>query len=181
MSFEIWVDADSVPKGLRTIILRAASRLALPCTFVADRSLPDVVQFIADDTFACRQKAREQGMTDPEEIRAVKSAIRMTVVQSAQDSADDFIVDSAPAGSLCITHDIPLAARLLEKGCNVIDDRGSDYTRADIRARLGDRLVNRELRSWGVFAEQQGAMDASGRKAFADNLDRMLTRLGRTI
>ena len=74
MVFEIWVDADSVPKGLRTIILRAAARLGLPCTFVADRQLPDVVQYIADDTFARRQKAREQGTRDPDELKAVKSA-----------------------------------------------------------------------------------------------------------
>ena len=83
MVFEIWVDADSVPKGLRTIILRAAARLGLPCTFVADRQLPDVVQYIADDTFALRQKAREQGTRDPDELKAVKSAIRMTVVPCA--------------------------------------------------------------------------------------------------
>lgn len=179
MVFEIWVDADSVPKGLRTIILRAAARLGLPCTFVADRQLPDVVQYIADDTFALRQKAREQGTRDPDELKAVKSAIRMTVVPSGQDSADDTLVEDAPARSLCITHDIPLASRLLEKGCFVIDDRGSEYTQNDIRARLGDRLVNKELRSWGVFAEQQGRMDDSSRKAFADNFDRMLTKLGR--
>lgn len=179
MVFEIWVDADSVPKGLRTIILRAATRLGLPCTFVADRPLPDVVQYIADDTFALRQKAREQGTVEPDEVKAVKSAIRMTVVPSGQDSADDTLVEDAPARSLCITHDIPLASRLLEKGCFVIDDRGSEYTQDDIRARLGDRLVNKELRSWGVFAEQQGRMDDSSRKAFADNFDRMLTKLGR--
>ena len=170
MLFEIWVDADSVPKGLRTIILRAAARLGLSCSFVADRSLPDVVQYIADDTFALRQKARCEGVSDPEAIKAVRSRIRMV---------DDHIVQSAKPKSLCITHDIPLASRLLEKGCFVIDDRGSEYTSDDIRARLGDRLVNRELRSWGVFAEQQGRMDASSQKSFADNFDRMLTRLGR--
>ena len=179
MVFEIWVDADSVPKGLRTIILRAASRLSLSCTFVADRKLPDVVQYIADDTFSLRQKAREQGILDDGEIHAVKSRIRMVVVPSGQDSADDMLVKEAPAGSLCITHDIPLASRLLEKGCHVIDDRGSEYTQDDIRARLGDRLVNKELRNWGVFADQQVRMDASNQKAFADNFDRMLTRLGR--
>lgn len=179
MLFEIWVDADSVPKGLRTIILRAAARLGLSCSFVADRSLPDVVQYIADDTFALRQKARGEGVCDPDVIKAVRSRIRMVVVQSGSDSADDHIVQSAKPKSLCITHDIPLASRLLEKGCFVIDDRGSEYTSDDIRARLGDRLVNRELRSWGVFAEQQGRMDASNQKSFADNFDRMLTRLGR--
>ena len=94
MLFEIWVDADSVPKGLRTIILRAAARLGLSCSFVADRSLPDVVQYIADDTFALRQKARGEGVSDPEAIKAVRSRIRMVVVQSGSDSADDHIVQS---------------------------------------------------------------------------------------
>ena len=179
MLFEIWVDADSVQKGLRTIILKASTRLGLPCTFVADRSLADVVRYIADDTFSLRQKAREEGLSDPDMIKAIKSKIRMVVVESASDSADDYVVQNAPKRSLCITHDIPLAARLLEKGCYVIDDRGSEYTSDDIRARLGDRLVNKELRSWGVFTDQQGRMDASNQKSFADNFDRMLTRLSR--
>ena len=61
----------------------------------------------------------------------------------------------------------------------MIDDRGSEYTSDDIKARLGDRLVNKELRSWGVFTDQQGKMDASNQKSFADSFDRLLTRLGR--
>ena len=177
MSIEIWVDADSVPVNLRQILLRAASRLDLPCFFVADRELSDIKRFIADDTFSRRQRSRDEGETDTERIRAVRSKVRMVVVESAQNSADDFIVENAGESSLCITHDIPLAARLLEKGCTVIDDRGSEYTQSDIRAKLGDRLVNQELRSWGVFAEQQGKIDASRQKSFADMLDKTLTRM----
>ena len=177
MSIEIWVDADSVPVNLRQILLRAASRLDLPCCFVADRELSDIKRFITDDTFSRRQRSRDEGETDTERIRAVRSKVRMVVVESAQNSADDFIVENAGESSLCITHDIPLAARLLEKGCTVIDDRGSEYTQSDIRAKLGDRLVNQELRSWGVFAEQQGKIDASRQKSFADMLDKTLTRM----
>ena len=177
VEFNIWVDADSVPVKLRQMILKAASRTSAPCFFVADRELPDVKSFIAEDTFALREKARQAGQPDASEIRRIKSRISMVVVASGENSADDYIVEQASESSLCITHDIPLASRLLEKGCTVIDDRGSEYTAADIRARLGDRLVNQELRSWGVFSEQQARMGQGVQKAFADNLDRTITRM----
>ena len=177
VEFNIWVDADSVPVKLRQMILKAASRTSAPCFFVADRELPDVKSFIADDTFALREKARQAGQPDAVEIRRIKSRISMVVVASGENSADDYIVEQASESSLCITHDIPLASRLLEKGCTVIDDRGSEYTASDIRARLGDRLVNQELRSWGVFSEQQAKMGQGVQKAFADNLDRTITRM----
>ena len=179
MQFDIWVDADSVPVKLRQMILKAASRTSAPCFFVADRELPDVKAYIAADTFALREKARQAGQPDAAQTRRIKSQISMVVVPSVENSADDYIVGQVSAASLCITHDIPLAARLLEKGCTVIDDRGSEYTDADIRARLGDRLVNQELRSWGVFSEQQIRMGQGVQKAFADNLDRTITRIMR--
>ncbi len=178
MGFDIWVDADSVPKNLRQIILRACARLGCACFFVADRELPDVKQFIADDTFRLRQKAREKGLSDEAAVKAVRSRVSMVVVPSGADSADDRIVEQAQAPALCITHDIPLAARLLEKGCTVIDDRGMEYKNENIKALLGDREVNRELRSWGVFALQQGRMDSRNTKAFADCLDRTIARMG---
>ena len=177
VEFNIWVDADSVPVKLRQMILKAASRTSAPCFFVADRELPDVKSFIAEDTFALREKARQAGQPDASEIRRIKSRISMVVVPSGENSADDYIVNQASESSLCITHDIPLASRLLEKGCTVIDDRGSEFTASDIRARLGDRLVNQELRSWGVFSEQQARMGQGVQKAFADNLDRTITRM----
>ena len=177
VEFNIWVDADSVPAKLRQMILKAASRTSAPCFFVADRELPDVKTYIADDTFSLREQARQNGQTDALELRRIKSSVSMVVVPSGENSADDYIVDQASAASLCITHDIPLASRLLEKGCTVIDDRGSEYTAADIWARLGDRLVNQELRSWGVFSEQQSRMGQGVQKAFADNLDRTITRM----
>lgn len=177
MSYDIWVDADSVPVNLRQIILRAASRLGCACRFVADRELADVKRFIADDTFRKRQQAREQGESDSDRLKAIRSEVRMEIVSTGENSADDFIVQGARKGSLCITHDIPLASRLLEKGCVVIDDRGYRYTEDEIRVKLADRLVNQELRSWGVFAQQQGKIDAARQKCFADMLDKTLTHM----
>lgn len=179
MDFELWVDADSIPRNLRAIVLRAAARTGMPTFFVADRDLADVRQFIQDDTCRLRQVLKGAGETDKAVIRACRSRISMVVVQSGQNSADDYIVENSSQLSLCITHDIPLASRMLAKGSYAIDDRGESYTSKDISARLGDRLVNQKLREMGFFAEQQGKMKGSVSKSFADNLDRTLTSMFR--
>lgn len=163
-----WIDADSIPKSLRPIILKAAVRKNAAAVFVADRELKDVKQFIADDTFRVRQEAGD---------KSIKSKISMVVVTTGANSADDYIVENAQEGSLCITHDIPLASRLLEKGCIVIDDRGGTYNSDNIKALLKNREVNSTLREYGVFAEQQTKSSASSSvKAFADNLDKTLSK-----
>ena len=174
---EIWIDADSLPKNLRAIVLKAAQRTGCKTVFCADRSLPDVVDFIANDTARLRKELPPQILNEPDYKtikKNVKSGISMSVVQSGENSADDYIVENAVSNSLCITHDIPLASRLLEKGCTVIDDRGRNYTKDNIRMLLSERAVNNELRSWGVFSEQQKRLTSSDTKAFADNFDRQL-------
>lgn len=124
--------------------------------------------------FICQDTGRLRSETGD---RSLKSKIKMVVVQSGENSADDYMVLNAQEGSLCITHDIPLAERLLEKNCTVIDDRGGTYTQENIKALLADRSVNAELRSWGVFAEQQSRHTKTGTKNFADNLDRTVTKM----
>lgn len=168
MISSIWVDSDSIPKSLRTIILRLGIRIDKPVYFVADRELADVKQFIAEDTHRVRTE---------NEDKSLKSKISMVIVNTGENSADDYIVNNIDSGSFCITHDIPLASRLLEKNAFVIDDRGNTYTSDNIKAKLMDREVNSELRTWGVFAEQQKKQDRTSVKEFADNLDREINRL----
>jgi len=178
---ELWIDSDSIPKNLRSIILKAAVRIGCPAFFVADRTLIDIEQFIQENTFRMRQALRESGETDKEIIRACKSKIHMIVVQSGENSADNYIVDNSSKKVLCITHDIPLASRMLEKGAYVIDDRGESFTTQNINVRLSDRLVNQELREMGLFPEYKGKMKESDSKAFADNFDRTLTNILKSL
>ena len=166
--FNMYVDADSIPKALRPIILRANARTGGLCVFVADRSLPDIASFINTDTHEKRVASGD---------KTVKSNVRMTVVKTGENSADNTLVDMADEGSLCITHDIPLASRLLEKGCVVVDDRGSEYTMENIKSLLTGREVNNTLREAGIFSEQQKSRTSNNVKDFADNLDRVLTRM----
>jgi len=166
--FDIWVDSDSIPNNLKPIILKAAVRINAAAVFVADRDLKDVRQFISEDTCRIRKENND---------RSLKSKISMVVVQSGQDSADNYIVENSKEGSLCITHDIPLAARLLEKKCHVIDDRGMTYSPENINALLSERNVNSQLREMGVFASQQSKQGKENTKLFSDNFDRTLTLL----
>ncbi|MCR5761130.1 MAG: DUF188 domain-containing protein [Sphaerochaetaceae bacterium] len=165
---DIWVDADSLPKDLRPVVIRLSQRLEVPLYFTADRSLPDVAGFICTDTDRIRKENNDS---------TLKSNVKMVVVKTGENSADNYIAEHAQEGSLCITHDIPLAARLLEKNCTVIDDRGGTYTSDNIKALLADRSVNAELRSWGVFSEQQSKHSKTSTKNFADNLDRTATKM----
>ena len=167
--FNMYVDADSLPRALRPIILKASSRAGGLCVFVADRQLPDIATFINNDTHEKRVAAGGD--------RSVRSNVRMVVVRTGENSADNTLVEMAQSGSLCITHDIPLASRLLEKGCIVLDDRGSEYTADNIKSLLTGREVNNTLREAGIFSEQQKSRSTNTIKDFADNLDRVLTRM----
>ena len=153
--FSLYVDSDSLPVQLRPIILHASQRLSLSVSFVADRPLADIVALATSK----------------------QTSIKMIVVEQGADSADNKIVELAQQNDLCITHDIGLANRLLEKGCKVIDDRGSSYTAENIKTLLLRRELNNKLREEGIFAEQQESRNIKTKQLFANNFDRVLTKM----
>ena len=93
------------------------------------------------------------------------------------DVADDEIVKRLKAGDLVITSDIPLAAEVIEKGGHALSPRGELHTRENIGAKLNMRDFMDTMRSSGV--EMGGGPSAYGQRdkqAFANNLDRLLTK-----
>jgi uncharacterized protein YaiI (UPF0178 family) len=171
--FELYVDADSCPKTLRTILLRRIMKEDVPAFFVSDRPLKDVLQARQEHTAMLRSEAKKQGISDPKELRAVRSRIEGIVVPPGPDSADNWIVEHAKAPSLAVTHDIPLAARLVENGISVIDDRGGIYDRENMAYRLSVRNMMTEFREMGVFAQKNRPMGPKEVKAFSDSFDSM--------
>ncbi|MGD8429182.1 MAG: DUF188 domain-containing protein, partial [Ectothiorhodospiraceae bacterium] len=81
-------------------------------------------------------------------------------------------------GDLVITADIPLAAEVVEKGAHALSPRGEPFTKSNIGARLNMRDFMDTLRASGVDTGGPPALSQADRKAFADQLDRLLTRLG---
>ena len=166
---QLYIDADSVPKPIREIIIRRIVKNQLEAVFVADRELPDVKKAIAEDTALRREPYRNT--LDKDELKKIKSKISMIVVESGTNSADNKLVEIAVSPALAITHDIPLASRLLEKGLVVIDDRGRDFTRDNINYLLSLRDLNSDFRDMGIAFEKSSHFNQRIINEFANRFD----------
>lgn len=145
---KIWVDADACPVVIKDILFRAAERTGMQLTLVANQP-----------------------------VRIPPSRyIRFLQVTSGFDVADNEIVNRLDAGDLVVTGDIPLAAEVIEKQGYALSPRGELYTVDNIRARLNMRDFMDTLRSSGINTGGPPALNQGDRKAFADNLDKILTR-----
>ena len=145
---QIWVDADACPLVVKEILYRAAERLQIPMTLVANKPL-----------------------------RTPRSKfVRAIQVARGFDVADDEIIGRIAAGDLVITADIPLAAEVINRGGHALNPRGEFYTPDNIRERLAMRDLLEKLRESGVQTGGPAALDQTDRKRFADALDRFLAR-----
>ena len=146
---QIWVDADACPRVIKDILYKAADRVGVALTLVANQPL---------DTPRSRN-------------------INTIQVPSGFDVADNYIVQKSEAGDLVITADIPLAAEVIEKDCLALNPRGELYTENNIRQRLNMRDFMDSLRSSGVEAGGgPAAFSKSDRQTFANQLDRLLAK-----
>jgi len=145
---KIWVDADACPVVIKDILFKAAQRTKVLMTFVANRY-----------------------------IQVPPSAyIKMLRVASGFDVADNEIVEKMDSGDLVITGDIPLAADVIEKGGYALNPRGELYTTDSIKQRLNIRDFMDTMRASGVNTGGQAPLSQGDRQAFANNLDKLLTK-----
>ena len=147
----IWVDADACPVAVKEILFRAAERLQISLTLVANRPL----------------------RTPPSRF------VRMVQVPRGIDVADGEIAGRLERGDLVVTADIPLAAEVIARGGHALNPRGEFYTPDNIRERLALRDFLDEQRGSGVQTGGPPPLDRADLKRFADQLDRFLTRLAR--
>lgn len=146
----IWVDADACPVPIKEILFRAADRAQVQVTLVANQPL----------------------RTPPSRF------VRSIQVAGGFDVADDAIVERAQAGDLVVTQDIPLAAKVLEKGALAMNPRGVLFTTDSIAQQLSMRNFMEELRGAGVDTGGPSAFHARDKQAFANQLDIWLSRRG---
>ena len=145
---KIWVDADACPVVIKEILFRAAERTGVQMTLVANQP-----------------------------IRIPKAHnIKMLQVSSGFDIADNEIVKRTSPGDLVITSDIPLAAEVIDEGGYALNPRGELYTTDSIRARLNMRDFMDTLRASGIHTGGPPTLSQSDRQAFANNLDKLLTK-----
>ena len=145
---QIWVDADACPGEIKALLYRAAERRQIKVTLVANQP---------------------QG-TPPSQF------IDSVLVPSGMNVADRRIVELVAPGDLVITADIPLAADVVAKGGQALDPRGELYTAANVGERLAVRNLIDELRGAGLMNGGPSNFGARDKQAFANQLDRWLTR-----
>jgi len=87
------------------------------------------------------------------------------------DAADDWIAERIDAGDVCVTADIPLAARILAKGGRGVAPNGRVWTSANIGSALAGRELSRHLRELGVATKGPPAMTKADRSRFLGALD----------
>ncbi|HEY8950555.1 MAG TPA: YaiI/YqxD family protein [Rhizomicrobium sp.] len=76
--------------------------------------------------------------------------IRTVIVPEGADAADDWIAERIGATDICVTADIPLAARCLKKGAAVLRPNGKPFDEASIGMALGMRDLHKHLRETGM-------------------------------
>ena len=148
---KIWVDADACPVVIKEILFKAAERNRIVTTLVANRAM----------------------RTPPSPY------IKSLQVAAGFDVADNEIVKRVKSGDLVITSDIPLAAEVIDKEGYALNPRGELYSASDIKAKLTMRDFMDTLRASGVQTGGPPAFSQAERKAFADQLDKLLTRYKR--
>jgi uncharacterized protein len=145
---QIWVDADACPGEIKEFLFRTAKKRQMKVTLVANQSM-----YIPPSEF-----------------------VDAVLVPSGANVADRRIIELMSAGDLVITADIPLAADVVAKGGQALNPRGELYTDENIGSKLALRDLMDDLRGGGLITGGPANFNAKNRQAFANQLDKWLTK-----
>jgi uncharacterized protein YaiI (UPF0178 family) len=143
---EIYVDADACP--VREEVFRVAGRVGVNVIVVSNGSRP----------------IRPPGL----------AFVRMVTVGEGPDVADDYIAERIAAGDVCVTSDIPLAARCLERGARALASNGRVWSGDNIGSALAGRAVSSHMREMGMMTGGPPPLSRNDRSKFLSALDTML-------
>ena len=150
---KIWVDGDACPQSIKSILFKTAERREVITTVVANVS-----------------------------IRVPSSEfIKSIAVRDGADVADKRIVELMSAGDIVITADIPLASLVVEQQGIAIGTRGELYDESSVKSRLASRNLGEQLRAAGMETKGPKPHTPKDTQAFANQLDRLLTKQLRKI
>jgi len=141
MSPQLYIDADACP--VKEEVLRVAERHKL-------------VYHMVSNSF----------------MRLTASSyLRRKVVAEGPDAADDWIVEQITASDIAVTADIPLAARCLKKGAQVIGMTGKPFTDGSIGMALAMRGLMQDLREAGAVKGHNPEFTKTDRSRFLQALE----------
>ncbi|GGO60761.1 hypothetical protein SAMN05444398_11493 [Roseovarius pacificus] len=106
--------------------------------------------------------------------------VETVIVPDGPDVADMWIAERAGPGDVVITGDIPLAARCVESGAQVLKHNGEALTAANIGNVLATRDLMADLRAADPFRQGGGkGFTKADRSRFLDALERAVRAAAR--
>lgn len=117
----VWIDADACPRAARDLVVK----------------------------FALKRKFEVLLVAGQPQVRPAFACVRLIVVPSGPDAADDYLVEHALPGDLVICSDVPLADRLVKRGVAALDPRGREFDERNMGERLAVRNLFTDLREQG--------------------------------
>lgn len=140
----IYIDADACP--VKDEVLRIAGRHKLRTVMVSDGGI------------------RPSG--DP--------MVEVVFVTQGADAADDWIAERIAPADICVTNDIPLAARCIEKDGMAIKPNGESFTKDSIGMALATRDLMQGLREAGEVTGGPRPFSKADRSRFLDRMEAMV-------
>jgi len=161
-------------------------------TISPDASTADTPQCIVIlvDADACPVKAETYKVAERHKVRTFVVAnspihvpreplIERVLVPAGPDVADDWIAERARRGAVVVTADVPLAARCVKAGADVIAPNGKPFSEQGIGMALATRNLMDQLRSAGETTRGPPPFSPRDRSAFLSALDLAIVRLRR--
>ncbi len=146
--FSIWIDADSCPTLVRNHCVKIANQNNIPVYFVANKEIP------------CENKN-----------------YKMIITSQEKDSADNYILDNCQKDDLVITRDIVFADRLVQKDICTINDRGTVFTKENIKEKLSERDFDFNLAQIGLVKHYNEGYDKKKFSLFANCFDKTIHQI----
>ncbi|MGB0748047.1 MAG: YaiI/YqxD family protein [Magnetospiraceae bacterium] len=100
--------------------------------------------------------------------------VNLVIVPQGPDAADDWIAENIAAWDICVTNDIPLGARCLEKQALALRPNGDVFSEARIGMDLANRQLMQELRETGAITGGPRPFGKADRSAFLSRLENIV-------
>ena len=144
------------------------------------------------DADACPVKAEAERVATRHRLRMVivsnggirpsaNPLVETVIVPEGPDEADKWIADRAGPGDVVVTADIPLAAKCVNAGAQVLKHDGEVLDAGNIGNVLATRDLMADLRSADPFRQGRGrAFTKTDRSRFLDALERAVRRAAKS-
>ena len=145
---KVWIDADSFPTLLKSFILEYAEKNYLEIIFVANKP-----------------------------IKSDKQNFKMILAENTKDSADNIIFENITEKDIAITRDILLAERLVQKNIKTINDRGTYFSKENIKNKVEERNYDFNLAQLGFSGSKEKNYGMKELKKFRECFEKTLKEI----